>query len=138
MTRIHHQTTAEPTVVVTVDWLESYGRDWLRFPAANVVTIGSHLDAAGHERALTEAGGHAMTTPSTSPCPGWCQYGPHSATDDGTVVHEHARLFGEYVSVCVDEEVSPDGPTLSMSAPFLFVADDVGQLSLADAQPFAA
>jgi hypothetical protein len=54
------------------------------------------------------------------------------------VVHEHARLFGEYVSVCVDEEVmSPDGPALSTSAPYLFVADDVGELSLADAERFA-
>jgi hypothetical protein len=31
MTRIHHQTTAEDTVVVTVDWLQQYGRDWLRY-----------------------------------------------------------------------------------------------------------
>jgi hypothetical protein len=71
-------------------------------------------------------------------CPEWCEYGPHSSTDDGTVVHEHARLFGEYVSVCVDEEVmSPDGPTLSTSAPYLFVADDVGRLPLVEAERFA-
>ena len=56
MTRIHHQTTAEDTVVVTVDWLQAYGRDWLRYPDANTITVSSHLDAAGRERALAEAG----------------------------------------------------------------------------------
>jgi hypothetical protein len=44
------------TVVVTVPWLQQYGRDWLRYPSANVVTVSSHLDAAGRQRALTEAG----------------------------------------------------------------------------------
>jgi hypothetical protein len=32
MNMIHHQTATEDTVVVTVNWLQQYGRDWLRYP----------------------------------------------------------------------------------------------------------
>jgi hypothetical protein len=53
---IHHQTATGGDTIVTVAWLQQYGRDWLRYPTANVVTISSHLDDAGRERAVTEAG----------------------------------------------------------------------------------
>lgn len=44
------------TVVIPVGWLPMDGRDWVRYPDADVVAVSSHLDDAGRERALTEAG----------------------------------------------------------------------------------
>jgi hypothetical protein len=83
-----------------------------------------------------------MTAPDPSPCPDWCEDGPHgfdSATHHGTPVRTHIRQFGPFVSIVADEEaVTPDGPALLMSAPFLQLAEDVNQLFLADAERFAA
>jgi len=51
-----HQRNADDTVAVhTVDWLRQYGRHWLRYPGTGVLTISSHLDAAGRARARAEA-----------------------------------------------------------------------------------
>jgi len=51
-----HQQNADDTVAVrTVDGLRQYSRDWLRYPGTGVLTISSHLDAAGRARARAEA-----------------------------------------------------------------------------------
>jgi hypothetical protein len=55
MSMIHQQDVEDSVAVRTVDWLRQYGRDWLRYPDTGVLTISSHLDVAGRERALAEA-----------------------------------------------------------------------------------
>ena len=52
---IHQQKVDDTVAVRTVDWLRQYGRDWLRYPDTGVLTISSHLDVVGRERALAEA-----------------------------------------------------------------------------------
>jgi len=52
---IHQQNVNDSVAVRTVDWLRQYGRDWLRYPGTGVLTISSHLDAAGRVRARAEA-----------------------------------------------------------------------------------
>ena len=52
---IHQQDVEDSVAVCTLDWLRQYGRDWLRYPDTGVLTISSHLDVAGRERALAEA-----------------------------------------------------------------------------------
>jgi hypothetical protein len=55
MSMIYQQNVEDSVAVRTVDWLRQYGRDWLRYPHGGVLTISSHLDVAGRERALAEA-----------------------------------------------------------------------------------
>jgi hypothetical protein len=55
MSMIHQQNVNDSVAVRTVDWLRQYGRDWLRYPGTGVLTISSHLDAAGRARARAEA-----------------------------------------------------------------------------------
>lgn len=46
----------DETVIVPVGWLPMHGRDWVRYPDANLVAVSDRLDDAGRERALAEAG----------------------------------------------------------------------------------
>jgi hypothetical protein len=65
MTMIHHQAATEDTVVVTVDWLQRYGRDWLRYPGANVVALSSH---GGPNGGLWGPNGNPSTTAPSVAC----------------------------------------------------------------------